>query len=79
MTQMIFLAEYTNKARTAHLFQRVEEKDYVVVQHEGADTTESLPFAIESEAEDFAKNWIVDIEETQPASDSAGCCDGAGV
>lgn len=79
MTTMIFLEEYTSKTRTAHLFQREVEKDYVVVQHEGASTIESEPFTLESEAETFAQDWVVGSSEIQPASDSASCCDGAGV
>jgi hypothetical protein len=75
MSQMIFLSEYTNKNRVAHLFQRVEQRDYVVVQHLGVTTTESEPFALESDAENFAQDWIMATDQTQPASDSAGCCD----
>ena len=78
MPTMIFLSEYVENNRTAHLFKRERELDYVVMCYTGSSEKEHGPFALESEAEDYAEDFvkgIVEPEEQPPVSDSTSCCD----
>lgn len=76
---MIFLSEYTSKKRTAHVFQRQEEKDFIAVCYNQGEESLSEPFADEQSAEDWAEDWVLNQTNADPANQQTavtrGCCD----
>jgi hypothetical protein len=69
---MIFQYEYTNKNKTAHVFKRQREYDFIVMCYNNDQESQGGPFASESQAETYAKNFI---ESTEQPTVTRGCCD----
>jgi len=59
MGDRLFLSEYTSKTRTAQVFQRLTEKDFVVFCFCCGQETETDPFESQSLAENWAKDWLL--------------------
>lgn len=58
MNELIFLSEYCGKLKTAQVFRRKPNNDYVTVCYENGQEKIGHPFPTESQAEDFAEDWI---------------------
>lgn len=58
MNDRLFLSEYVSKTRTAHVFKRLEQRDFVVFCFCCGHETETEPFDTEQLAEDWAEDWV---------------------
>lgn len=56
---MTFLSEYCGPKRTAQVFRRKPNNDYVTVCYEDGLERVGHPFEFESDAEDFAEDWVL--------------------
>lgn len=76
---MIFQGEHTSKKRTAHVFKRQEENDYIVVCYELGVESLSDTFDLEQLADDWAEDWVLNAtagsSNEQQTTVSRGCCD----
>jgi hypothetical protein len=76
MAERLFLSEYVEGTRTAHLFQRIKEQDYVVYCFCCGHEAETEPFVTEQSAEDWAEDWVtktVELEELVEMAGPEGC------
>ena len=55
---MLFLSEVCGVYRTAQVFHRRNQKDYVMIGFEGSFERHAHPFEIQTEAEDYAQQWV---------------------
>lgn len=75
MSDRLFISEQVNGTRTAHVFQRLKEQDYIVFcfccGHEAA----SEPFPTEYLADHWTMKWLgheLELEELT-ATEGCGC------
>jgi len=76
MSDRLFLSEYTNKTRTAQVFQRSTEKDFVVFCFCCGQETETDAFESEALAENWAEDWVlkqVELSTMSTATEHQGC------
>lgn len=75
---MIFLSEHASKKRTAHVFNRIEQQDYIAVCYDQGEESLSDPFADEQAAKDWAEDWVLQTSAAstdQQTTVTRGCCD----
>lgn len=73
---MIFLSEYSQRHKTAHVFKRLVYNDFVVVCYDNGLETIGHPFEQEQAAEDYAEDWVLGAVSTeQQTTVTRGCCD----
>lgn len=76
MGDRLFLSEYLEGTRTAQVFQRRQEKDFVVYCFCCGHEAESEPFATEDQAESWAEDWVqkeVELEALEVLAGPEGC------
>jgi hypothetical protein len=76
MSDRLFISEQINGTRTAHVFQRVKEQDYIVFCFCCGHEAESEPFPTEYDADHWAMRWLnhqEQVPELQSLNDSGGC------
>lgn len=57
--EMIFLSEYCNKDKTAHVFRRISEHDYVAIGFINGIEKQRQSFLTENQSEDWAEDWVL--------------------
>ena len=57
--EMLFLSEFCGANKTAWVCQRRSQGDYVAIGYQGGLEKVTYEFATESEAEDFAEDWVL--------------------
>jgi hypothetical protein len=57
--EMLFLSEHLGAKRTAQVFLRREKKDFAVVCFHNDLHREAYYFDTESDADDFAEDWVL--------------------
>ena len=76
MSDRLFISEQVNGTRTAHVFQRIAEQDYIVFCFCCGHEAETEPFPTEYDAAHWSMKWLnheLELEELQALSDSGGC------
>ena len=58
MPEMLYLSEYIKDRRTAHVLKNLTTNKFVVYCFCCGHEAESDPFETETEAEDFAEDWV---------------------
>lgn len=73
---MLFLKEYTRRRKTAHVFKRQEQEDYIVMCYDNGEESESTPFSDEAQAETYAEDFVEkSLTTNQQSTVTRGCCD----